>query len=111
MQEENINKLERLNLFLWTDDTEELEGYVSSDILRNYSFKEVKKENISKYIAHFIQFKTEYDNYNRLKLLEFHYSNQELKTEKDYNQYLGFGSGLKKLTRRYLSELNIQTSN
>lgn len=110
MNNDNIDRLERLSLFIWENNINELDGYVSSNIIKNYSSKEIKKENISKYIAYFIQFKTEYDNYNKLKLMNYYYeNNKQDKIEKEYNQYLGFGSGLKKLTRRYLNELKINT--
>lgn len=110
MNKENIEKFENLSLFLWSSNRNELNGDISNNILKNYSIKEIEKESIAKYIAYFIKFKVEYDNYNRIKILNFYYDDKkEYKTEKEYNKYLGFGSGLKQLTRRYLNELGIDT--
>ena len=110
MNKENIDRLENLSLFLWSHNRNELNGDISNDILKNYSTKEIKKESIAKYIAYFIQFKVEYDNYNRIKILDFYCDGKkEYRAEKEYNKHLGFGSGLKQLTRRYLNELGIDT--
>lgn len=106
---ENLNLFYNLSIFLWGD-------FSSIDEFKNnVKSKEIIKDSISKYIAQFFQFKSEYDNLNRLKLIKFNnyniINNKELLEEKDYTEHLGFGSSMKLLTRRYLKELNIKTQN
>lgn len=106
MKYENLKKFYDFNLFIWSTDSSE-DQCVSKGIKSNSS-KEIQKDHISKYVSQFFQFKTEFDNYNRLKIINFHDSNKQMK-EKEYTQHMGWGSSLKLLTRRYLSELHIET--
>lgn len=104
---ENLQLFYNLSIFLWGNDsdTDELKG--------SGKYKEVIREHISKYITQFFQFKTEYDNLNRLKIMKFNNTNllnvsEKLLEEKEYTNHLGLGSSMKLLVRRYLKELNIE---
>lgn len=106
-----LNKFYNLSIFLWSDNNEQ---YIYSQILNKSNKKEVTRTYLSRYVAKFFKFKTEYDTMNRLKILKF-YEKQVLNNKKqislkesDYKNYLGFGTSLKVLVRRYLKELEIQ---
>lgn len=105
MKHENLKNFYDFNIFLWSTDFNE-DQKVSKGIKSNNS-KEVQKDHISKYVSQFFQFKTEFDNYNRLSLLDYHHNNSP-SSEKEYTRHMGWGSSLKLLTRRYLNELNIK---
>lgn len=109
MNKDNLKKFYKFTLFFWTTDEEYCEDDISVEIVKNKLSKEVKKDHISKYVTQFFQFKNHYDNVNRLKILEFSNNNKKLMEEKQYKDYLGWGSSLKLLVRRYLKELNIKT--
>lgn len=106
---ENLNKFYNFNIFSWSEDEEE--RFSTASILH----KAVVKEHISKYVAQFFQFKTEYDTMNKMKLQRLYISNSIanqdniLLSEKEYKDYLKFGTSLKLLVRRYLTELEIDT--
>lgn len=110
--DDTLSKFYNLSTFLWSNNKEQ---YLDSEIISKSNEKEVTRAYLSRYMAKFFKFKTEYDNFNRLKILKFHKEQvlnkkQETKLkENDYKDYLGFGTSLKVLVRRYLKELNIET--
>ncbi|MBV1821201.1 DUF3800 domain-containing protein [Clostridium cochlearium] len=64
------NTLERfynLNVFLWSNEEEQC-----LKSLKKSNEKEVTRAFLSRYIAQFFQFKTEFDNKNKLKILNFY---------------------------------------
>ncbi|MCD3218137.1 DUF3800 domain-containing protein [Clostridium botulinum C] len=102
-----LEKIQNLNIFLWANEEEQ-----SQVSLKRSNEKEVTRTHLSRYIAQFFQFKMEFDNENRLKILEFYRKeflekNSEELTERYYKDYLGYGGSLKLMVRRYLEELNI----
>lgn len=102
-----LEKIQDLNIFLWANEEEHIKGS-----LKRSNEKEVIRIDLSRYISQFFQFKTEFDNRNRLEILEF-YRKESLEkqskvlSERDYKDYLGYGGSLKLMVRRYLDELKI----
>lgn len=100
--------ISNFSLFLWEDER----LVVNDSHIRN--FKEVAKKDLSKYIAKFLKFKTDYDNKSRLKIQKYQYENyinirENPLTESEYRNLLNYNGSLKRLIRRYLLELNIET--
>ncbi|XTR39322.1 DUF3800 domain-containing protein (plasmid) [Paraclostridium tenue] len=99
-----LDHLSQLKIFTW----ESYNLFEKTSYIKN--FKEVFRMSISDDIVKFLKFKNEYDNYNKLALMDFYSKSDLCLKEKDFTKSLGFGSNLKLLVRRYLKELNISPS-
>ncbi|MEF9953261.1 DUF3800 domain-containing protein [Clostridium sp.] len=97
-----LDIFEKFNIYIWGED----------QINKSYSNcrKVVNKFNLSKYIAKFLDFKYKFDNERRLEILDIYLKKgKELRyTESDYKDEIGYGTGLKRLLRRYINELKIE---
>lgn len=88
--DDKIDKLTSICLYLWEQEGEELES-----------------KKVSEYISKFVIFKTNFDNFNKVKILNTYKSNNKEVSLADYESTLGFGRNSSNLVKRYLEELNI----
>lgn len=87
---EKIDKLNEMCIYLWEQDGEKLGS-----------------KNISEYVSKFIIFKTKFDNFNKVKILNVYKNSNETISLIDYETILGLGRNSSNLVKRYLEELKI----
>jgi len=100
-QPQYLDKFSNFNIFLWGNE------YIKDEY--DGKGKDVSKFNISKYISKFLDFKYKFDNDKKIEIVKLYLAEgRELNYgEREYKNKLGYGSNLKRLIRRYITELEI----
>lgn len=102
---ENLLSLYDKTMYVWDKEPE------STNVLTQNESKEYVQECFSKYMASFFQYKSIFDGKYKNKALNIYKEhNYEIISEKVYIKEMGFTNDLKILVRRYLSELQIRTT-
>lgn len=86
--EEKLNNISKIGMFIWNKE-------------------EVNVKNINDYISQFILFKSQFDEYNKMKIIK-KYKETKVKNIEEYEELLGFGKNSRKIVQRYLNELEIE---
>lgn len=99
--DEYLKKFNEFNIFIW--GSEDIRDEYTEDI------KEINRFNLSKHIARFLNFKYQFDNDIKNKIINIYLTQgRELNfKEREYKDKLGYGSKMKMFIRRLLSELKI----
>lgn len=95
---DNLNKFFKLNIFKWEENNS-----LKKKSLNN---KEPKRIYISEYISQFFQYKTNFDNKNKQKILEYFYKDG-ITDKKQILKQLGYSSSMWHMINRYWDELNL----
>ncbi|MDM0763661.1 DUF3800 domain-containing protein [Clostridium perfringens] len=86
--EKKLNSISKIGIFMWNQE------------------EEIFIQNINDYISKFILFKSQFDDYNKMKIVK-KYKESELKNNEEYEELLGFGRNSSIIVQRYLEELDV----